>query len=444
VSADRPGLLDFIPLCGPWAAPYHLADWVEYLERAPFGDLRLLCAVPIRHYKTTTAMCAIAWWLLRFPRLRIMYMSYSEHRVLHVGKKIRDLCDRMGVHPARGYDTILDWSNDAGGGVRCLSADQSNLGGDVDVLLWDDPIGTFAQADSPEHREKVDENIGLYTYRLQPRGSSIGIMSPMHPDDPLGRRLERKSPRWERIIHPAILDLDGPEERAWAPDVRTLEKLKADRVAEAERDPTERIFFSQTMCSPKYPGGSMFRADPLRYSALPTYPGWRTFYGLDMAFSQAKYADYAAVVAFRAWGNKAFLLYAERFAYDAGLIQAKLHAVRALYGEGPIFSYISGPEIEAVRHLNAAGLPVAALHAGANKLWRSEKPRAWWNAGNVLIPDDAKFNAFVARCASFRGFEGDPDDEVDALTSALMGGMLWSDGTSPTGVIEPRDGGFLI
>jgi hypothetical protein len=191
---SRLNLLDFICTLSPdFVRPTHLADWCAMIERVLTESVRGLCAIPIRHYKTWTTLHGVAWLLVRKPKLRIILMCADHERATELGKMCRRLCEAAGIGPSRGDNLIADWKNEMGGGVVVMSAEQSKLGRDVDVLIFDDPLSEKSW-DDPMVRDAVDHSIAHYTARCQRAGqlgSVLGVMSPCHPDDPLGRRLAR-------------------------------------------------------------------------------------------------------------------------------------------------------------------------------------------------------------------------------------------------------------
>jgi predicted phage terminase large subunit-like protein len=429
------GTLDWIhKVRKDWVALPHQRTLAELLDRTPRGTVRACVAEPIRHYKTSTLIAAICKWLHDDPTLRIIYMTFTIERASEIGKDIRDACSRTGTKPAEGFNTIANWRNDRGGGVTCMSAQQSRLGADVDILVVDDPYENAIEADKPEIRQVVDETIAFYTMRLSRGGSCVVVMSRFHPDDAIGRRLRRVHQKWENIHAKAIQD-DGT---ALAPEVRTLEELQKIRHELAEIDPTERLWYAQWQNEPRAPSGDLFR-DPLRYHEVPTWPGFRTFYGLDMSYSQAKISDWSAIVAMRAWGSQAYVLDVERFKLDVRLIGERLALSRDRFGEGPIFSYVSGPEKGIVEVLAERGLGVSPMPARYNKLVRAERTIARVNRGEVLFPHTAKWvESFLGRLSAFRGVDGDDDDEVDALVSACDGGLFSAVAGEPTRAFGSR------
>src|SRR6185312_5383857 len=251
----RDGLMAFIPALSPeHQPPHHLAPWVALIERVAQGEpVRALCDVPIRHHKSETTMHGIVWLLVQVPTMRIVVMTHSLDKAREMGRRIRQLATRAGVGPAYGSNRITDWRNEGGGGVLAMSAHQSALGGDVHLLLVDDPLDEHS-AMTHRERDAADSTITHYAARCMRRGKPgpvLAVMSRWHPDDPIGRRLLRKAEKWEHVHHPAVVeDSDTGEERAFAPDVWPLEELRKVRAILREQDPTEKLWWAQFQGNP--------------------------------------------------------------------------------------------------------------------------------------------------------------------------------------------------
>lgn len=425
-------LLDFIPSLSPeHTSPHHLTEWCSLIEQSLSAKVRALCDVPIRHFKTETTCHGVAWLLTRDPSLRIIYLTYSDTTAQKRGKRIRDLCTAADVGPKRGYDTIVDWQNEHGGGVVVMSAKQSRLGLDCHILIFDDPLDEH-DADDADVRDAVDATIAHYTARCIRRGkegSVLGLMSRWHPDDPIGRRLKRKAVDWKYVHQPAIIDEGTDQERAFAPDVMSLETLKSMRAELKEQDPTERLWWSQLMGEPTPLGGDLF-GPVTRYQELPNY-AYRAGIGIDMAFSVGSGSDWFARVVGRAYGHKLYITDVARHKLDTHQIESTLSADLNKHGRCMIFSYMSGPEIGTAKLLVQRGIPILRMHARYNKLVRAQKTIRRWNDGDVLVPEDSAamwVPGFLHRMSLFRGHEKDrDDDEVDALVSladGLMGSVV--------------------
>jgi hypothetical protein len=419
--------MQWVARCSPdWREPWHQRELVDALERAPRGGLRALVATPIRHFKSSTVHAANALWLRRDPTLRVIYMTYTIERAVEMGKDIRDICRRMGVVVDKERDTIKSWRTSEGGGVDVMSAQQSRLGADVDVLVVDDPIESQEEADRIEVRDAVDKTITHYTMRLSRGGSCVIVMSRWHPDDPIGRRLQRKAEPWTHVHKRAIEVVDGVEV-ALAPEVRTLDELHQIRAALRESDPNERLWWNQWQNEPQTPSAELFHA-PLRYTTLPEWPGFRDAVGIDCAYSARRGADWFAIVVARVWGGQMFVRHVERLRADEGLAETRLRALLAEMCPGaPVWSYMSGPEVGSARNLASKGLPINVLPARFSKLIRARRTIDRCNGGadrtgRLLVPDGAPWvDAFVRRLTAWRALDGDEDDEIDALVSCHDG-----------------------
>jgi predicted phage terminase large subunit-like protein len=430
--------------------PEHLADWCAIMDRAAMGEpLRAINAEPTRHWKSRTTWHGVIRILLRRPDCPIIYFTHSHQKAQDTGKAIRDLaqsCDRQfgtNIGPARGTNTIDHWSNDRGGGVLVMSAEQSRLGYDCGCLIADDPIDELG-AYTLRTRDTVDNALAHYTARCQWHGEMgpvLMVASPWHPDDPIMRRKGRRAREWIYQTHSAIIDEGMVTERAFAPKVLSLGKLKEMRAELAEQDPTERIWWAQLMCQPRPPGGGRFGAT-LRYTALPETP-YRMAYGCDFAFTQGEGSDYFALVVARIYGRKVYIVEVQRHKIDAHQIESTLKSAINKYGRGVIWSYQSGPEVGLSNLLIEKGVPMARMQARFNKLVRSERTARRWNDGDIFVPDGALWlNGFLARVAAFRGAEKDgDDDEIDALVS-LCDGALGGSGIAPRTMGKPGYSGL--
>ncbi len=427
-----------LPLCdwiavasaGQHRAPEHLRDWCESIEACLNGGVRACCAIPVRHWKTWTTIYGIAWLLARKPKLRVIVMCADHERALELGKMIRRTCEMVGVGPVRGDNVIHDWKNEYNGGVCTMSAAQSRLGRDVDVLICDDPMDEHSSLD-PKAREAVDHGIAHYTARAVrdgQAGSVLILMSRWSPDDPIGRRITRTACEWAYVTHPAISD----EGKPFAPEVMDLPLLEQTRRELAEQDPSERLWYAQFQQDPRVAGEAIF-GEPTRYAELPAYHGFRDAIGIDMSYSMSKTADYFALVVGRAYGGALFIRRVVRMRADINTVENELHKALTDFGQCPTYTYVAGPEIGAVQYLASRGLRVVAIPARYNKLVRSQRTRVAWNGGKIQLPVGVENDGFIRRAQTFRGADGDQDDEIDALTSLYDGIISASSGAPSTG-----------
>lgn len=420
-------LLQLVPALSPqYREPHHLTKWCELIEAAATNAVRALCSIPIRHFKTETTVHGIVWLLLRHPDWRIVFLTHSAEAALKWGKRIRQLAEATDVGPARGWDTIAEWRNKHGGGVVIMSAEQSKIGYDCDALIVDDPLDEHG-AEDPNVREAVDKAITFYTARCMKsgkRGPVLLVASRFHPDDPIGRRLESTVIDWVYIHTEAIVDEGLPTERAFAPEVWPLEELKRTREELRERDPAEKIWWAQFQNDPKPLGSDLF-GEPSFYTKLPDW-SFRIGHGADLSFVAGAATDYFAMFSAKVYGRKLYVRELQRHKLDATMIETTAKGMLSRNGRGPIFSYMSGPEVGTAKLLRERGLPFMILHARYNKLVRAQRTIRRWNDGDVLLPEGAPWvRGFARRASVFRGHDKDQSDEIDALV-ALADGMIGS------------------
>ena len=445
-----PKLLDFIPLVSPqFSRPDHLGDWCAIIMQCVGGGVRGICSIPIRHFKTESTIHGIAWLLCMDPTIQIIYMVADERMANDRANRIRLVCSaaaaRFGkrIGPEKGQNVKTSWKNEYGGGVQTMSAKQSRQGSDVDVLIFDDPIDED-DVFLPEIRERVDMAIALYTGRagrVGRRGSAIGVMSRWHPDDPIGRRLVRVAQQWESIVHPAITINDNGEEVAFAPAVMPIEELRLRRAEFAEVDPTERVWYANFQNDPLPDGLGLFRS-PARYSSLPI-GSFRTILGADLSYSPSRRADYFALVALKIYveqvvedgrtitAEMAYVANAWREKWDPAQSEQILRMARGMYPGAVLYSYMSGPEIGIAHYLAEKGIPIQVMPARYSKRQRAQKTIDKSNAGRIRFPEQAPWvSGMIARMILFTGDDkAGNDDEIDALVSAVDGGMTGMVGT---------------
>ncbi len=419
-------LVDFIPWLSPqFHAPYHLNPLPGLLDAAPRGGLRVLADPPVRHVKTTTCLHAIAKWLTVDPTLEIFYLTYAARFSERNSREARRLTVAAGVELSKVHNTIAEWRTEAGGTVYAASTDQEHQGRGADIVIVDDGLA-WIDRDNADARDRVDEAIAYATTRLNPKGSVFVIGSRSHPDDPIGRRLGGRAKNWTHVAMPAIIDEGQPTERALWPEVRDLDHLKEIRAELTERG-DQRVWDAQYQGRPRSSLDELFK-EPLRYSMLPDWPGFRYVMGVDLAYSVGKDSDWFALVTLKVWGSAAYVIETDRMHADLPALESRIRSSWVKYGRCPIFSYVAGPEWGAVRYFAERGIQMSGMNARYNKKTRAQKTIDRWNAGKILLPDRAPWlDGFKSRVAGFTGAENDrDDDEVDALVSACDGGVFGS------------------
>jgi predicted phage terminase large subunit-like protein len=118
-------------------------------------------------------------------------------------------------------------------------------------------------------------------------------------DDLLGRLLDEEGDRWKLLSLPALAEANDPlgreiNEPLWADDPKYNYPAF---IAEQKRALPARMFVSLFQQAPVSPEGNMFKGEWLRVSRVPPDPDTSNYYvGLDLATSEARGADFSAIV----------------------------------------------------------------------------------------------------------------------------------------------------
>lgn len=161
-----------------------------------------------------------AWFLGTFPDRRVMLGGYGAQFAGHWGKMARRLMERhgqeyFGVTVDRRTSASDDWAIDGReGGMQTAGTGGGFSGKGADLLLLDDPIKGFEQANSLVYREKVWQWFlhDAYT-RLSPTAAAVLVQTRWHEDDLAGRILKRAEDvglNWRLVNLPAFAEENDP------------------------------------------------------------------------------------------------------------------------------------------------------------------------------------------------------------------------------------------
>jgi len=400
-------LADFIPAISPrLGRPDHLRPLVRLLEELRSREVRAVVSMPPRHGKTTTLLHAIAWHLARDPSARCAYVSYAAEFSRSQSRKARLLAQLAGVQLAEDASRLEEWRTTAGGGLIATGIGGPLTGHGVDLLFVDDPVKNRLEAESPTYRERTWEwftDVALT--RLEPGASCVVVQTRWHEDD-LAGRLVREG--WQYLRLPAIDD----EGRALWPERWPVEKL-----LEIRRAIGEYSWASLYQGQPRPRGGALFNG-VWTYRELPQ--GLRYAVGVDWAYTARTKADYSAAVVLAADSEgRCYVIEVLRKQVRADIWLRMLSELRARYPLAAWHSIIAGAEQGIVDLAAREGLSIRASRAVGDKFTRAQATAAAWNAGSILVPEQAAWlDAFLGEVLGFTGAGDEHDDQVDALVAA--------------------------
>lgn len=417
--------MEFIPEVSPrLMAPRHLAALVEAIERSETEPVRAIVSVPPRHAKTETLLHGIARGLKKRPARVFGYAGYSDQFAHSKSRRARLLAKLSGVRLGEAR-SLGEWRTDEGGGLLAAGVGGSWTGHGVDCLFVDDPLKDRVQAESAVTREKQWEWWeDVASTRLEPGSSAFVVMTRWHVDDLAGRLIKAegtvdKGGRWQLIRLPALSE-DGEERALWPERWPKHEMLKK----RGERGPYSWASLFQGRPVPR--GGKVF-GDPRTYRELPKY-GLRFSIGLDLSYAAKTSNDWSVAVLFAeervGEGESAYsrvyvidVVRKQVTAPDFKFLVRGLRIARAPTAR--LRWYASGTELGAADFFKAKPDPlhIQVINAGADKLIRATSYAAAWNAGRVLLPEEAPWlDDFIEEHINFTGAGTgkETDDQVDA------------------------------
>lgn len=174
---------------------------------------QLLICMPPQHGKSQLAVSFEAWYMSKFPSHDIIGTSYSaDHAKGFSGEirdAIRDHSDTLGIHLDPSQHAREKWRLIEGALYSAMGLKGGITGKPSDLLLGDDPIKGWEEAQSETQRKKIINNwrAGAES-RRKPRTVRLIIMTRWHPDDISTWAIENG---FETLLLPAIAtDDDDP------------------------------------------------------------------------------------------------------------------------------------------------------------------------------------------------------------------------------------------
>jgi predicted phage terminase large subunit-like protein len=409
----------------------HHRKLMENLDAISCGDIdRLMVLMPPGSAKSTyVSVLFPAWYLSRHPRAALIMTCHTDSLASHFGRRTRALVqehsDTLNYRLAVDERAANRWRINLGGEYFAAGIRGPIAGRRADLAIIDDPVKSWAEADSPICREHAWEwyRTDLLS-RLKPRGRVVLVMTRWHQDD-LGGRILEMEPGWTVLRLPALAVPPDPLGRAegealW-PDWEDADALARKRAAMGDRafsalfqqDPqpssgglfmTERV----PVCDVAPSGTTAVRAWDLA-SALPAPgkdPDWTVGLRLD------RDAEHRFVVTD-----------IHRLRGTPGEVEAAILATAERDGPAVLISLPQDPgqagqSQAAYLTRKLAGFVVRCSPETGAKLTRAGPVAAQIEGGNLSLVRAPWNRAFLEELRDFPN--GRKDDQVDALSRAFM------------------------
>lgn len=420
------------------------------LMRVWRGEITFYIAnLPPRYGKTE--LCIIlfaAWCYMMNPRCEFIHLSYADTLVLENSDAIKDILKsnefralwpeiavRANKDSKKAWDTTDGgklYATASGGQVTGFGAgrlDEWNPATDEFVfsgaLLIDDPVKPDdARSDTVRESINARWDSTIKSRRNSPRTPVICIMQRVHEHDYTGMLIADTEFDWFVRALPALIDEDGPAERALWPAKHDVDALKAMKKKNAY------VFAAQMQQRPSPLGGGLLKGEWFtRYSVLPEIT-YRKIY-VDTAQKTGQRNDYSV---FEEWGysqatGRIYLMDMIRDKWEAPELKRRAIAfwAKCLARQGVgslrqmrVEDKASGTGL--IQEIAAAGaIPVYAQQRNNDKLIRVMDGAPFVEAGLVCVPEDAPFvSDFIDENEAFTADDTHAhDDQIDPMLDAI-------------------------
>ncbi|HQT87975.1 MAG TPA: phage terminase large subunit [Acidiphilium sp.] len=405
---------------------------IDHLQKVADGTTdRLMVLMPPGAAKSTYGSVLFpAFWFTAHPVSDVIMACHTASLAEHFGRTTRKVITEHG----KPYGLALSGDGRAagrlalqGGGNYFAAGVRGPITGRrADLVVIDDPIKSWAEADSRVARDALDQwyRAELIS-RLKPRGRIVLILTRWHADD-LAGRLMAGTENWTVLRLPALAEADDALGRA---EGDALWPEWEDRVALQRRRAAvgERAFAALYQQAPQSASQKLFSVDAAVVLDAPP-PLVAQIRGWDLAATPdggRGDPDWTAgvKVGMTAGGDFVVLDVVRVRAGPADVERVLLNTAR----QDGAATQISLPQdpgqagIWQVQSLTRAlaGFPVISSPETGAKFTRAQPAAAALQSGRLRVLRAAWTDQFLAELRAFP--DGDKDDQVDALARALAG-----------------------
>jgi predicted phage terminase large subunit-like protein len=416
----------------------HHATLADKLEAAARGEIsRLMVFMPPRHGKSMISTRFFpGWYLGKFPSRSVITASYSQDIADDFGRKVRnDVSNDVHRTIFPGFRITVDskslrrFETGQGGEYFAVGRGGPITGRGAHVVLIDDPLKDRAEARSETIRRSLHEwfeNV-LYT-RLAPGGIVILIQTRWHDDDLAGWLLrEHAEQDWQVLSLPAIAERDESFRKAgealWPErfSLRTLLKTKESVGSSAWSSLYQQRPVSAETAVFKQEWFRRYRELPASFQKI--VQSW------DTAFKVGADNDYSVCTTWGVTENAYFLISLWRGRVEFPELRRQVVNQGEAWKPHEILveDRASGQSIvQEIRQ--ATRFPVVPVKVDSDKRTRAEAVTPLFEAGKVLLPEDAAWLPdFEDELVNFPvGVHDDCVDSVSMALNHLRGSSNWA------------------
>ena len=431
----------------------YLADRVQEFVEAETGNAYdiLIIQTPPQHGKSLTITETFpSWYMGRYPKNRIIEVSYNEDTARRFGRKNMEKVEQVGkslfsLSPGTIWTTTEFELSNGWGKMMSRGVMSGITGNPANLMVIDDPIKNRAEADSESYREKLwAEWQNSMKSRLAAGAKVILIATPWHEDDLMSRVIARE-PNVTIIRLPVEAeenDLLGRNPGdALAPELgkdnRWLEQFKSGYINDPQNGGL-RAWQALYQCSPRVEGGNLVRREWWQYYDRKDITAFATtVISVDATFKDSEDNDFVAIEVWGKLGNSYYLRYCINQHLNFPATVQMIRIVKKLFPESQyilIEDKANGSAI--IQTLRSEFIGVIAVTPKGGKVARVNAISPAIESGNVYVPHGELWaEEFVDQFSTFPA--GKHDDMVDCASQALSF-MIFSNGLASVPLDKER------
>jgi predicted phage terminase large subunit-like protein len=429
----KPGLLGFAEAAlfdqSLIPARHHKA-LITKLEEVSEGSCnRLMVQMPPGSAKSTyVSVLFPAYFFARHAGAQIIATAHTASLAEHFGRQLRRTIaehgEKLGLALAKetkaaGRFSLLDGGTYFAAGVR-----GPITGRRADLILIDDPIKSWAEAESLVYRDALYEWYRAELIaRLRPNGRVVLLMARWHEDD-LAGRLMAKGSGWQNLTLPALAELGDPLGRDIGEPLWP-EWQGAEAIATIRNEVGERAFTALYQQKPRRSNSALFKTWTISILAEAP-PVVRTIRAWDLAAtlpSAGRNPDYTVGLKLGVTeDSRLVVLDIIRMRESPAQVHAKILATAQADGTGAIVALPKDPGQAGAAQIaiftrELIGYQVISSPETGAKVTRAMPAATQMDAGNIYFIAAPWNEAFIAELREFP--DSDKDDQVDALSRAV-------------------------
>jgi predicted phage terminase large subunit-like protein len=413
---------------GRWKAFNYLIYISQLIASAIIeGGAKIILQAPPRHGKSELISHWTPFWYLHmFPRNMVILTSYEANVASRWGRKVRDEIaynPHSGLKINQASSARADWEiEEYAGGMITAGTGGAITGRGGNLIIVDDPIKNYEEANSAAYQEKMIEwwESTLYT-RLEPNGSIIMLLTRWNKKDLAGYLQSAYPDEYVTINFPAFAE-EGDLIGRNVGDPLCPERYDSKALMSIKGNMSSTIFNGMYQGHPSSIEGEFFKRSWWKYyDVLP--PMDEVIAAADLTFKETKKGSFVVIQIWGRVGSNVYLIWQFRARVDFIEQTVQLSNVRNVNARVTRIIIEDAANAQAaISVLRGKVHGLIAVKPQGDKVTRAMAIQHIPESGSAYLPNPALPNnkwvqGFIDELADFP--KGENDDQVDTASLAL-------------------------